>query len=164
MRTPAGASHPASGKFGRRCAAVVLCLAIPAAFGQAQMEREGIVLHWGLVSPGPSQQLALMEMHGGMPVGGGKLNHLVLALFDVKTGQRIDNAIVRAQLCEPGIVDGPPKYLALMTVDHLASYGHLFGMVENGPYRFKVSVKLPGRAHEIEYALTAAPHGPMAMH
>lgn len=164
MTTPVGATHPASGKFGRRCAAAVLCLAVPAAFGQAQMEREGIVLHWGLLSPAPSQQPALLEMHGGRPLGGGKLNHLVLALFDAKTGQRIDNAIVRAQLCEPGIVDSAPKYLSLMTVNQRASYAQLFGMVENGPYQFKVSVKLPGREREIEYALMAAPHGPVAMH
>jgi|GEM_PF-734022 len=146
-----------------RCFALALTgLMVTGAFAQQQerMERQGVMLHWGLMSAeGLPQQI--VEVHGGKPVNGGKVHHLVLALFDAKTGQRIDNAIVRAQLSEPGIVDGPAKYVPLMTMKNEASYGQVFGMVRDGPYRFKVKVKLPDRPQDIEYAILATPQGPV---
>jgi hypothetical protein len=137
-------------------------LASAGALAQASMERNGVVLHWGLMSTaGLAQGEPIEQMYGGKPVYGGKVHHLVLALFDGKSGKRIDDAVVRAQLSEPGIVDGPPKYVPLMTVNDQASYGQVFGMVENGPYTFKVSVKLPDRAQPIEYTISAVPQGPV---
>jgi hypothetical protein len=152
------------GRIAGRCWALALiCLMAAGAFAQQQqerMERQGVVLHWGLMSAdGLPQQI--VDVHGGKPVSGGKVHHLVLALFDAKTGQRIDNAIIRAQLSEPGIVDGPAKYVPLMTMKDEASYGQVFGMVRDGPYRFKVKVKLPDRPHDIEYAILAVPQGPV---
>ena len=104
-----------------------------------------------------SQQHAIEELHGGLPIGGGKVNHLVVALFDAKTGRRIDQAIVRAQMSESGVVDGAAKYLSLMTINDQASFGQLFGMVGNGPYRFRVTVQLPGSPREIEFLVSAMP-------
>ena len=125
---------------------------------QERMEREGVVLFWGLVpSAIVSRQHAVDELHGGRPAGGGKINHLVVALFDAKTVRRIENAVVRAQLSESGIVDGPPKYLPPMPVNGEASYGQLFGMVHDGPYRFRVTVKLPDRPDELQFDLQATP-------
>jgi hypothetical protein len=158
-----GATQQGFGRIAAQCCAVALmCLMSASAFAQQQerMERQGVLLHWGLMSAeGLPQQI--VEVHGGKPVNGGKVHHLVLALFDAKTGQRIDNAIIRAQLSEPGIVDGPAKYVPLMTMKDEASYGQVFGMVRDGPYRFKVKVKLPDRPQDIEYAILAAPQGPV---
>lgn len=125
------------------------------------MERDGIVLYWGLV-PGAvvSQQHALEEIHGGLPRGGGKINHLVVAVFDAKTGRRFEKAIVRAQLSEPGIVEEPPKYLLPMMINEQMTYGQLFGMVGNGPYRFKVMVQLPEEKRSVEYSISASAAGP----
>jgi len=163
MQTTA-ATRNGSGRRRLRVLALtgLMCLGSAGALAQASMERDGIVLHWGLMSTaGLSQQQPIEQMYGGKPIHGGKVHHLVLALFDSKTGTRIDDAIVRAQLSEPGIVDGPPKYVPLMTVNDQASYGQVFGMVENGPYRFKVTVKLPQRGQPIEYIISAAPQGPV---
>jgi hypothetical protein len=122
------------------------------------VERDGVVLFWGLVpSAIVSQQHAVEELHGGRPAGGGKINHLVVALFDAKTSRRIDDAVVRAQLSESGIVDGPAKYLPPMPVNGEASYGQLFGMVHDGPYRFRVTVKLPDRPVELQFDVQATP-------
>src|SRR6185369_8854114 len=158
METTA-ASRSVLYRIAARCFALALMgLMATGAFAQQQerMERQGVTLHWGLMSAeGLPQQI--VEVHGGKPVNGGKVHHLVLALFDAKTGQRIDNAIVRAQLSEPGIVDGPAKYVPLMTMKNEASYGQVFGMVRDGPYRFKVKVKLPDRPQDIEYAILATP-------
>lgn len=122
------------------------------------MEREGLVLYWGLVPEAiVSQQHAISELHGGRPAGGGKVNHLVLALFDARTGKRIDDAVIRAQLSEPGIVDSAPKYVPQMPINGLNSYGQLFGMVHDGPYRFRISVLAPGYPRETEFVIQAAP-------
>ncbi len=122
---------------------------------QARLEREGVVLYWGLVPAAVvSQKHALEEMHGIVPKDGGQNHHLVVALFR-RDGARIADAVVRAQLSEIGIVDAPPKYLTPMSVDGQASYGQLFSTAKDGPYRFRVFVKLPERDSEIEFAISA---------
>lgn len=143
----------------RCCVAGLLAVASVAVFAQSRMEKDGVVIHWGVMPVG--EQHGLEHLYGGKPIGGGKINHLVIALYEGKSGKRIDNAIVRAQLHEPGIVDGPPKYLPLITVGSEASYGQLFGMVENAPYHFKVTVRLPEQQKDIEYQIAATPPQPV---
>jgi len=140
-------------------ATVLLALGPSLAFAQARLEREGVVLYWGLVPAAvASQKHALDEMHGVVPKDGGQNHHLVVALF-ARDGTRIAHAVVRAQLSEIGIVDAPPKVLTPMAVDGLASYGQVFSTAKDGPYRFRVFVKLTDRAHEIEFAISAwSPH------
>ncbi|MEJ7930217.1 hypothetical protein WG922_09540 [Ramlibacter sp. AN1015] len=142
-----------------------LAVAAVAAGAQERMEREGVVLYWGLVpSALVSQPHAQEDLHGGRPPGGGRLNHLVIALFDARSGARIDNAVVRAQLSEPGIVDAPAKYLVPMPVNGQASFGQVFGTVYGGPYRFRVYVQLQQRPQEIQFDFQAqsqlVPAGP----
>lgn len=123
---------------------------------QDRVEHDGVVLYWGMVPAAVvSQQHALQELHGRPPPGGGKLNHLVVALFDSASGRRLDDAVVRAQLIETGVADAPAKYLTPMPMNGLASYGQVFGMVHEGPYRFRIVVELPARAKRIEYDITA---------
>lgn len=150
-----------SSPLSRGAAVSALALAALAALSaqaQERLERDGIALYWGLVPEAiVSQQHAISELHGGRPPGGGKVNHLVLALFDAKTGQRIEGAVVRAQLSEPGVVDGAPRYVPPMPINGVNSYGQLFGMVHDGPYRFRISVQVPGRLQETEFTIQAAP-------
>ena len=54
-------------------------------------------------------------MHGVVPKDGGQVHHMVVALFNAD-GKRIEDAVVRAQLSETGIVDAPPKYLTPMSI------------------------------------------------
>ncbi|MDO8777218.1 MAG: hypothetical protein Q7K57_52610 [Burkholderiaceae bacterium] len=137
----------------------LLALGPAITLAQASLEREGVVLYWGLVPAAiVSQQHALKDMHGIVPNDGGQVHHLVVALFNAD-GKRIEDAVVRAQLSESGIVDAPPKYLTPMSVDGLMTYGHLFSTARSGPYRFRVFVKLPSRATEIEFEVSAwSPH------
>lgn len=141
-------------------AVALLALGPALASAQARLERDGVVLYWGLVPAAVvSEKHALEDMHGAMPRSGGQDHHLVVALFNAD-GTRIADAVVRAQLSEVGVVDPPPKYLTPMNIDAHASYGQLFSMVKDGPYRFRVFVKLPGRPGEVEFAVSAwAPHG-----
>jgi hypothetical protein len=92
--------------------------AAPPAGAQERQERDGVVLNWGLVPAAiASRQHAIEELHGGRPPGGGSVHHLVLALFDARTGRRIDEAIVRAQLLEPRGVPAAPRYVPPMQLD-----------------------------------------------
>ncbi len=114
---------------------------------------------WGLVPAAiVARQPPLDDMHGALPEGGGQNHHLVVALFDAD-GQRIANAVLRAQLHEVGIVDAPPKYLTPMVIDGHASYGQWFSTAKAGPYDFRLWVRLAGRASDIEFkVLAASPH------
>ena len=139
---------------------LVLLVLVPSITrAQARLEREGVALYWGLVPAAvASEKHALENMHGAIPNDGGEVHHLLVALFDAR-GQRIEDAVVRAQLSETGIVDEPPKYLTPMSVNGQMTYAQLFSAVRNGPYRFRVFVKLPNRATDIEFAVSAwSPH------
>lgn len=138
---------------------VLLALGPSLALAQARLAREGVVLYWGLVPAAVlSQKHALEEMHGVVPKDGGQSHHLVIALFTAD-GKRIEDAVVRAQLHEVGIVDSTPKYLTPMTIDGQTSYGQLFSTAKDGPYQFRVFVKLPSRPTDIEFAVSAwSPH------
>ena len=138
---------------------VLLALVPSITLAQARLEREGVVLYWGLVPAAVvSQKHALEDMHGVVPKDGGQVHHLVVALFNSK-GARIEDAVVRAQLSETGIVDAPPKYLTPMSIDGQMTYGQVFSTAKSGPYRFRVIVKLTSRATEIEFVVSAwSPH------
>ena len=142
-------------------ALALLALVPTLTLAQARLEREGVVLYWGLVPAAiVSQKHALEDMHGVVPKDGGQVHHMVVALFNVD-GKRIEDAVVRTQLSETGIVDAPPKYLTPMRIDGQASYGQLFSTVRSGsgPYRFRILVKLPRQPTEIEFAVSAwSPH------
>jgi hypothetical protein len=145
-------------------AAVLLPLLLWAApsAAQSRIDKGGVTLYWGLVPAAVvAQKHSLEELHGGPSKAGGQVHHLVIALFDSGSGRRIDDAVVRAQLSEIGIADGAPKYLTPMKVNDQASYGQVFGVAKEGPYRFKVWVRLPSRQDDIEFAFSAgSPHRP----
>ena len=139
---------------------LLLATLLSPALAQSRLERSGVTLYWGLVPAAVvAEKHALADLHGGPPKGGGQVHHLVVALYDSASGRRIEDAVVRAQLSETGIVDEPPKYLPPMKVNDQASYGQVFGVAKNGPYRFRLWVRLPQRTDEIEFAVQAwSPH------
>jgi hypothetical protein len=137
-------------------AAVICVLALPSVetLAQARLEREGVVLYWGLIPAAiASERLDLEESHGAPSPGGGRPHHLLVALFRAD-GSRITDAVVRAQLKEVGIVDSPPKYLTPMVIN-----GQVFTSVLSGRVYFRVLVKLVDRTNDIEYRISVStPH------
>lgn len=138
-------------------------LASSSAFAQARQDREGVTLYWGLVPAEiVAEKHALDQLHGGLPKGSGHVHHIVVALFDTASGRRVEDAVVRAQLSEVGIMDAPPKYLTPMPVNGQMSYGQMFTVAKRGPYKFRVFVKLPDRPRDIEFEVSAwSPHRQM---
>jgi hypothetical protein len=139
---------------------LLLAAMLSPAFAQSRLERSGVTLYLGLMPAAVvADKHALADLHGGPPKGGGQVHHLVVALYDSASGRRIEDAVVRAQLSETGIVDEPAKYLVPMKIDDHASYGQVFGVAKDGPYRFRVWVRLPQRTDEIEFSVQAwSPH------
>jgi len=84
-------------------------------------------------------------MHGGTPVGE---NHIMVALFEDKTGRRIATAGVTARLTDNRGLDVRKK-LEPMVVAGAASYGNYFYMPGTGPYRIQLTIRLPGATREI---------------
>lgn len=151
---------PATARVTALLMAFMLGSMTPAAAQAQAQQRDGVWLYWGVVPAAiVSERHSLEQLHGQAPEDGGQVHHLVVALFEDSTGKRIDDAVVRAQLREPGITDAPPKYLPPMQVNGLMSYGQMFSVVKPGPYRFQILVKLPGRPSEIEFLVSASsPH------
>ena len=144
--------------FAAAMAAAFLFAAFPGARAQERQEKEGLTLYWGLVPEAvAAQRLPVEEIHGGKPIGGGKVHHLVLAVFESRSGARVGDAIVRAQVSESGIVQEPAKYVPAMAGGGAGSYGQLFGMVHEGPYRFTVWVKRPARRDDVRFDIVAQP-------
>ncbi|WP_157077189.1 hypothetical protein [Curvibacter delicatus] len=139
--------------------AFLLALVEPA-LAQGRLDKEGVTIYWGFVPAAVvSEKHALDDMHGGRPGGGGQVHHLVVALYDTTSGRRIDNAVVRAQLSESGIVDDSRKYLTPMPINGQMSYGQVFSVAKAGPYRFHIWARPPGRKTDIEFAISAfSPH------
>jgi hypothetical protein len=87
-------------------------------------------------------------MHGGSPATSGEY-HVVVALFDAKTGARITSANVTARVAEVGLA-GQEKTLQPMEIAGTETYGDYFKMVGNGPFRITVLIRLPGTSQDIK--------------
>jgi len=84
------------------------------------------------------------KMHGGVPRGSGQ-HHLVVSLFDVKTGRRIENAQVSARIGELGLTP-QSKTLEPMQFAGTVTYGNFFTMTSPGPYRIEIDLRPHGGA------------------
>jgi len=81
------------------------------------------------------------RMHDGVPRGGHQY-HLVVAVFDADTGERISDASVAAQVSGLGLV-GPEKALEPMSIAETITYGAYFELP--GADRYKIVLTI-GRA------------------
>lgn len=116
---------------------------------------DGVAVYFGLLPAelvrGHPREHVESGMHGGVPVGE---SHLMIALFDDKTGNRIDGAAVTAT------VTGSPrlklsKPLEPMSVAGAVTYGNYFYLTGPGPYQIVVRARLPD-AREITATFTWA--------
>lgn len=62
------------------------------------------------------------KMHGGVSRGSGQ-HHLIVSIFDVKSGQRIENAQVSARISELGLTP-QSKNLEPMQIAGTVTYGN----------------------------------------
>ena len=84
------------------------------------------------------------QMHGGVPRGKG-WHHVLIALVDTETGQRVSDAAVSARVQEVGL-GATAKKLEPMTIDKTISFGNYFPMSGPGPYRIEIDIRRPRSA------------------
>lgn len=127
-----------------------IATALPAGDTAYRRVADGVVVYFGILPaelvrghpPGHPES----EMHGGVPVGE---NHLMVALFDEKTGERITRADVTATITGPGRFRATKK-LDPMVIAGSATYGNYFSMPGPGPYRIVLHIQAPGARRSIE--------------
>lgn len=88
------------------------------------------------------------SMHGGRPTAHGEF-HIVVALFDVRTGLRLTGADVSARVSEIGLA-GSQKTLSPMQIAGAESYGNYFEMPGRGPFRISLTIRLRDRTQDIK--------------
>jgi hypothetical protein len=88
------------------------------------------------------------SMHGGSSANAGQY-HIVVALFDVATEQRISDAQVAARVTPLGFA-GEEKALEAMPIGDAPSYGNFFNMPGKGPFRIVIQVRRPGVTGKVE--------------
>ncbi|BAU49259.1 hypothetical protein SVA_2711 [Sulfurifustis variabilis] len=126
----------------------VLALAISSAGHAASYEQvvDGIAIYFGVVPAelvrGHPREHPESGMHGGAPVGE---SHLMVALFDAKTGNRITDARIAASVTGDAGAK-LEKRLEPMTVAGALTFGNYFYLSGSGPYRIDLQILLPGRS------------------
>ncbi len=81
----------------------------------------------------------------GVPPSAPAQYYITVAVFDSASGQRVDDAAVRARVSTAS-GSGPEKTLQPVTIAESRSYGNYFAMGGAGPYKITVNVKRPGSA------------------
>jgi len=96
---------------------------------------DGVAVYFGVMPAelvrGHPREHPESEMHSGVPAGE---NHLVIALFNDKTGERITRAEITATITGPDRFKAEKK-LESMLVAGAATFGNYFTMPGPGPYR-----------------------------
>ncbi len=90
-------------------------------------------------------------MHGGIPAHSA-YHHVMVALFDEATGERIDDARVMAAVEEVGATTDSKK-LEPMAIAGTITYGNYFAMMTDATYRVRLHITRAGAARVIETQL-----------
>ncbi len=88
------------------------------------------------------------EMHGGVPAGTNRY-HIVVALFDTTSGQRITQAQVKIGVASIGMAAARQK-AEPMLVNNLVTYGNYVVLPDQGTYKIQIEIRRPGAGKSIE--------------
>lgn len=125
----------------------VLAMLLPLAAHAVSYQQvaDGLAIYFGIVPAelvrGHPREHPESGMHGGTPVGE---SHLMVALFDAKTGARVTKATIVANVTGGGGAK-LDKQLEPMTVAGALTFGNYFYLSGSGPYRVDLQILLPGR-------------------
>jgi hypothetical protein len=91
------------------------------------------------------------SMHDGAP-GGAHQYHIVVALFDARSGTRIENAAVTATVSGLGGVGSKTIELQPMVIAETITYGNFITLLGTDRYGIKLQISIPGREHPVQVA------------
>jgi len=112
----------------------------------------GLRVYFGAVPAEIVREHSLLDptegtIHGGIPTGVHEY-HLVVAIFDAKSGARITDAAVRAELSAPGL-SPTAKKLEIMERAGAPRYGGFFNLEIPAIYTVKLIIDRPGGASPV---------------
>lgn len=82
------------------------------------------------------------EMHSRTRTKEKTQHHILVSVFDAKTGDRINQAKVKARIIS-GQFTGPVRQLELMIMADTPSYGNFFHIPDNTSYRVELDIQRP---------------------
>lgn len=130
--------------------ALGLALAPPFAVAAADdqhLSAGGVDIYYGILPAALIQPpLPATDLHA--KASSSASHHLVVALYDSRTRQRITDATVSAKVSSAGFWH-EDKPLPLMTVANQPSYGNFFTLTGSDRYRVDLSITLKGAASPI---------------
>lgn len=139
-----------------RVAALLLALLALAGAARADVANEkkvvqGMTFYLGivpseLVRDAPSGH-GERSMHGGTPARPGRY-HVMVAVFDAATGERVTDASIEARVAVPG-ANGQVEALEPMLIVDDLTYGNFFALPAKGPFAVVLRVSRPGLAHPV---------------
>ena len=123
-----------------------------AATASEHIVMDGVSIYFGIVPAeivrGNPRDQPDSEMHDGPPPGE-HVYHLIIALFDQQTDNRISDARVSASIAEINH-PGHQRKLEPMLIAGAIAYGNYFDLPGSGPYRIVVQIRRPGQPRVIE--------------
>lgn len=120
--------------------------ALPAAAAtEYEKHADGLTVYLGVV---PAELLRgkadhLATMHGGLPSGSGS-HHVLISVFDERTGKQIDDATVEGRVSSLGLGE-TRRILEPMKIGDTTTYGNFFPMTFPGPFVVRVSIRRSGQ-------------------
>jgi hypothetical protein len=88
-------------------------------------------------------------LHRGTPPNSSS-HHIVIALFDAKTGARISDARIRAGVGDRSYNHAPDIVLEPMEINGSMSYGNFFLIQGAGVWRIHLEILRPGASRPVE--------------
>lgn len=88
-------------------------------------------------------------LHGGTASYTGS-HHIVVALFDANTGERITNVRIRAGAGNRSYNHEPDKVLEPMEINGAMTYGNFLSMPGEGVWRIHLEILRVGAPHSVE--------------
>jgi len=123
----------------------------------------GLTVYFGVVPAAIAEGIARAQgernMHGPQATAAHS-HHLIVAIFNSGTGERVTDATVTAKITQPGF-EPPEKPLEPMKIADTVTYGNFFDLSRPGVYRIRLSVSRTGTARPIMIDLPLRPsHSP----
>ena len=126
----------------------VLAFAAGAPESQTMRQADGLEIYLGIIPAemirGHPAQHEEATMHRGLP-SGVHLYHVMVAVFDAKSGKRVENAIVSATVTPLGLA-GVTQTLESMRIADTTTYGNYFDLRGSAHYRIVVQVRQTGQS------------------
>ena len=129
----------------KRLSLPVVLLALlwwPAALAEHLGERyhmvDGLDVYLGIA---PVDQV---KNHPGELPKGKNLHHILVAVFDRSTGQRVDKALVEGRVSALGLV-GRKREMGATKIAGAVSYCNYFALIAGQTFELSFSIRLPGQ-------------------